>query len=213
MKLPLIGDRAPEFTAQTTKGVIDFPNGYKGKWVVLFSHPGDFTPVCTTEFYAFASRAGDFKALGTELVGLSVDQVYAHMKWTEWIKEKLGKEIPFPVIADSTGKVATKYGMLQPEAKGTQAVRAVFILDGEGVVRTILYYPLSVGRNIDEILRIIKALQVSDKEGVSLPANWPKNELIGDRVIVPAPTNEDEAKDRTKKYECYDWWFCHRKLE
>lgn len=213
VKLPLIGDRAPEFTAQTTKGVIDFPREYKGKWVVLFSHPADFTPVCTTEFYAFADRAGEFKSLNTELIGLSIDQVYSHMKWTEWIKEKLGKEIPFPVIADSTGKIATKYGMLHPEANGTQAVRAVFILDAEGIVRAILYYPLSVGRNMDEILRLLKALQVADKESVALPANWPKNELIGDKVIVPAPSSEDEAKERLKKYEGYDWWFCYRKLE
>ena len=139
VKLPLIGDKAPEFVAQTTKGTISFPKDYRGKWVVLFSHPADFTPVCTTEFFSFASRSEEFKALNAELVGLSIDQVYSHMKWTEWIKEKLGKEVPFPVIADSTGKIAMQYGMLHPEAKGTQAVRAVFFIDVERFVRAIMY--------------------------------------------------------------------------
>lgn len=212
-RLPLIGDKAPEFTAQTTQGPINFPKDYAGKWVVLFSHPADFTPVCTTEFVAFAKRSEEFKKLNTALVGLSIDQVFSHIKWGEWIKEKLGVEIPFPVIADNTGKVATLYGMLHPEAKGTQAVRAVFIIDPSGVIRTILYYPLSVGRNMDEILRVVKALQTSDREDVAIPANWPNNELIGDRVIVPPPNNEKDAKERLKKYEGYDWWFCHRKLE
>lgn len=213
MRLPLIGDKAPEFLAQTTKGMISFPKDYRGKWVILFSHPADFTPVCTSEFYSFATRFNEFKALNAELIGLSIDQVYSHMKWTEWIKEKLGKEVPFPVIADSIGKIAAQYGMLHPEAKGTQAVRAVFFIDTESFVRAIIYYPLSIGRNMDEILRLLKALQVSDKEGVSLPANWPKNELIGDRGIIPPPGNEEDAKERLKKYEGFDWWFCHRKIE
>jgi peroxiredoxin (alkyl hydroperoxide reductase subunit C) len=211
-KLPLIGDRAPEFTAQTSKGPINFPKDYEGKWVVFFSHPGDFTPVCTTEFVAFAKRYDKFKSLNTELLGLSIDQVFSHMKWTEWIKERLGVEIPFPIVADNTGKIATLYGMLHPEAKETQTVRAVFIIDPRSIVRAILYYPLSIGRNMDELLRLIKAFQVGEREKVALPANWPNNELIGDRGIVPPPTSEAQAQERLKTHECFDWWFCHKKI-
>lgn len=213
VRLPLIGDQAPAFSAQTTKGPINFPSDFKGKWVILFSHPADFTPVCTTEFVAFAKRYDKFKEMNAELVGLSIDQVYSHIKWEEWISEKLKVEIPFPIIADNTGRIAALYGMLHPEAKGTQAVRATFIIDPEGIIRGILYYPLSVGRNMDEILRFLKALQVSDKENVALPANWPNNEIIGDKVIVPPPNNVKDAKERLKKYEGFDWWFCYRKLE
>ncbi|WP_048085547.1 peroxiredoxin [Archaeoglobus veneficus] len=211
--IPLIGDRAPEFKAQTTKGVIDFPEDYEGKWVVLFSHPADFTPVCTTEFVAFAKRYEEFKEKNAELIGLSIDQVFSHIKWVEWIKEKLGVEIPFPIIADNTGRIAKLFGMLHPEAAESQTVRAVFIIDPKGIIRAILYYPLSVGRNIDEILRLLTALQVSSEKGVALPANWPNNELIGDKVIVPPPTSEDEAKERPKKYECFDWWFCYKAVD
>jgi len=211
-KLPLIGDKAPEFYAQTTKGVIKFPKDFQGKWVVLFSHPADFTPVCTTEFVSFAKNYEKFKELNTELIGLSIDQVFSHMKWTEWIKDKLNVEIPFPIIADNTGKIAALYGMLHPEAKGTQSVRAVFFIDPEGVVRAILYYPLSVGRNVEEILRLLKALKLSDREDVAIPANWPNNELIGDQVIISPPTNEADAKERLKAYECFDWWFCYKKV-
>jgi len=208
--IPLISDKAPEFTAQTTKGLVNFPKDYKGKWVVLFSHPADFTPVCTTEFVAFAKRYEKFKEINTELIGLSIDQVFSHMKWTEWIKEKLNVEIPFPIIADNTGKVAALYGMLHPEAKETQTVRSVFVIDPKSIVRAVIYYPLSIGRNMDE--RLVKALQVSDKEGVALPANWPNNEVIGDEAIVPPPTSESEARERLKTYKCFDWWFCHKKL-
>lgn len=217
MGIPLIGDKVPQFKAQTTMGVINFPEDYRGKWVVLFSHPADFTPVCTSEFVAFAERYEKFKELNTELIGLSIDQVFSHIKWTEWIKEKLGVEIPFPIIADNTGKVAEMFGMLHPEAAGSQTVRAVFVVDPEGVVRAIIYYPLSIGRNMDEILRLLKALQTSDREKVALPAGWPENELIGDRAILPPATSEKEAKERLEaarrgELECYDWWFCHRKL-
>lgn len=217
MGVPLIGDRAPQFEAQTTKGTINFPEDYKGKWVVLFSHPADFTPVCTSEFVAFAKRYEKFNELNTELIGLSIDQVFSHIKWTEWIREKLGVEIPFPIIADNTGKVAGMFGMLHPEAAGSQTVRAVFVVDPDGVVRAIIYYPLNIGRNMDEILRLVKALQTSDREKVALPAGWPENELIGDRAIVPPATSEKEAKERLEaagrgELECYDWWFCHRKL-
>jgi len=209
----LIGDKVPEFKAQTTKGVINFPKDYEGKWVVLFSHPADFTPVCTTEFIAFARRYEMFKERNAELIGLSIDQVFSHIKWIEWIKEKLGVEIPFPVIADNTGKIATLFGMLHPEAAESQTVRAVFIIDPNGIIRAILYYPLSVGRNMDEILRLLTALQVSSEKGVALPANWPDNELIGDKVIIPPATSEDEAKERLKRYECFDWWFCYKDLQ
>jgi len=208
----MIGDKAPEFEAQTTKGPVKFPKDYEGKWVIFFSHPADFTPVCTTEFVSFAKNYERFKELGAELLGLSIDQVFSHMKWTEWIKDKLGVEIPFPIVADNTGKVGRLYGMLQPEASESQTIRAVFVVDPKGVIRAILYYPLNVGRNVEEILRLLKALQTSDAEGVALPANWPNNEIIGDEAIVPPPTSEAEAKERLEKYECFDWWFCHRKL-
>ncbi|HID56247.1 TPA: peroxiredoxin [Candidatus Poribacteria bacterium] len=215
--IPLIGDEMPEFQAQTTRGVINFPKDYKGKWVILFSHPADYTPVCTSEFVAFAKRYEKFKELNADLIGLSIDQVFSHIKWTEWIKEKLNVEIPFPIIADNTGKIAEMLGMLHPEASNSQAVRAVFVIDPKGVVRAIIYYPLNVGRNMDEILRLLKALQLSDKEGVALPAGWPENELIGDRGILPPPTSEDEAKERLERaekgeIECFDWWFCHKKV-
>jgi len=197
-RLPLIGEKAPSFKAKTTQGIISFPDDYKGKWVVLFSHPADFTPVCTTEFYAFQKRYDEFKKLNTELIGLSIDQVFSHIKWVEWIKEKLGIEIKFPIIADDLGNVAKLYGMIHP-GKGTNTVRSVFIIDPNGIIRAILYYPQEVGRNIDEILRIIRALQVSDKNGVAMPANWPNNELIGSKVIIPPASSEKEAKERLEK--------------
>lgn len=216
-QMPLIGDKSPQFKAQTTKGPIDFPNDYKGKWIVLFSHPADYTPVCTTEFVGFAKRNDQFEELNTQLIGLSIDQVFAHIKWEEWIHEKLGVEIPFPIIADNTGKIGAMFGMLHSVASGTQTVRAVFVIDPEGVIRAILYYPMSVGRNLDEIVRLVKALQVTDKEGVALPAGWPNNELIGNRAIIPPANSQKtiaERRESEKKgeIECYDWWFCHRKL-
>lgn len=215
-RLPLIGEPAPEFKAQTTHGLLDFPADYKGKWVVFFSHPADFTPVCTTEFVSFAKHYGEFKALNAELVGLSVDHVYSHIKWVEWIQERLKVEIPFPIVADTTGKIAELYGMIHPGASEVATVRAVFLLCPQGVVRTVLYYPLNIGRNIPEILRILRAFQASMKEGVAIPANWPENELIGAGVIVPPPSDLPGAQKRLQeakegKVECYDWWFCHRK--
>lgn len=214
--IPLLGEKIPSFEAQTTHGVIKFPDDYKGKWVVLFSHPADFTPVCTTEFVAFQKRYEEFKRLNCELIGLSIDQVFSHIKWVEWIGEKLGVEIKFPIIADDQGKIACTLGMIHP-GKGTNTVRAVFVIDPEGIVRAILYYPQEIGRNMDEILRIIKALQISDEKKVAMPANWPNNELIGDKVIIPPPRDERAAKERlekakAKEVECYDWWFCYKKL-
>ncbi|ABU81642.1 peroxiredoxin [Ignicoccus hospitalis] len=209
-QIPLIGEKLPEMVVHTDHGPKKLPDDYKGKWLVIFSHPADFTPVCTTEFVAFAKRYEDFKKLNTELLGLSVDNSFSHIKWKEWIKEKLNVEIPFPIIADPLGQVATKLGMLHPEG-GVVTVRAVFIVDPEGKVRAILYYPLNVGRNIDEILRLLKALQVTDKLGRATPANWPCNEIVKDHVIVPPASTEQEAKERLQKYECFDWWFCHEK--
>ncbi len=206
-----IGEKFPELEVQTTHGKIKLPEEYKGKWFILFSHPADFTPVCTTEFVAFAKRYNEFKKLNTELIGLSIDQVFSHIKWIEWIKENLDVEIPFPIIADDQGNIAKELGMIAPK-KGTNTVRAVFVVDPEGVIRLILYYPQEIGRNMDEILRIIKALQISDREKVALPANWPNNELIKDEVIIPPASTEEEAKERKKKYDCYDWWFCYKKL-
>ena len=210
-KFPLIGDKFPEMEVKTTHGVIKLPDHFAGKWFVLFSHPADFTPVCTTEFVAFQKRYEKFKELNTELIGLSIDQVFSHIKWIEWIKEKTGVEIKFPIIADDMGEVAKRLGMIHP-GKGTNTVRAVFIVDDKGIVRLILYYPQEIGRNMDEILRAVKALQTSDKYKVATPANWPENELIKDRVIVPPASTVEEAAKRLQEYECYDWWFCHKNL-
>jgi peroxiredoxin (alkyl hydroperoxide reductase subunit C) len=208
--MPLIGDHFPELQVQTTKGKLKLPDVFKGKWFSLFSHPADFTPVCTTEFYAFQDRYKAFQKLNCALIGLSVDQVFSHMKWEEWIKDHLKMEIAFPIIAD-TGKVANTLGLIHPN-KGTNTVRAVFIVDPKGVIRAMLYYPQELGRNMDEILRMIKGFQVSDTHGVAIPANWPQNELIKDRVIIPPPTDQQTAEKRRKEYECYDWWFCHKKI-
>jgi peroxiredoxin 2/4 len=211
-RMPLLGDRVGSFEAQTTKGIVKFPEDYAGKWVVLFSHPADFTPVCTTEFYAFQKRYPEFRALGCELIGLSIDQIFSHIKWVQWIAENLKTEIEFPVIADDRGKIAESLGMVHP-GKGNNTVRAVFVIDPEGMIRLILYYPQEVGRNMDEILRVVKALQTSDKNKCAMPANWPDNELIRGEVIVPPPKDAKTAAERKKpQYECYDWWFCHRKL-
>ncbi len=209
-KMPLIGDKFPEVDVVTTHGSLKLPNAYSGKWLIFFSHPADFTPVCTTEFVAFQKRFDKFKELNCELIGLSVDQVFSHIKWVEWIKENLGIEIQFPIIAD-TGKVSDLLGLIHP-GKGTNTVRAVFIVDPKGVIRAILYYPQELGRNMDEILRMIKGFQTSEKHGVAIPANWPNNELVKDEVIIPPPSDEKTAKERKKKYECFDWWFCHKKI-
>lgn len=215
-RMPLLGERFPSMEVKTTHGMKKLPDDYAGKWFVLFSHPGDFTPVCTTEFVAFAKKAEAFRALNTELLGLSVDQVFAHIKWTEWIREKLGVPIPFPIIADELGRVAQALGMIHP-GKGTNTVRAVFIVDDKGILRLVMYYPQEVGRSVDEILRALKALQVSDAHKVALPENWPNNELLGDKVIVPPAGTEDLARERLEaakrgELECFDWWFCYRKL-
>ncbi|MCK4225654.1 peroxiredoxin [candidate division WOR-3 bacterium] len=210
-RIPLIGEKFPEIETQTTHGRIKIPNAYNGKWFILFSHPADFTPVCTTEFVAFQKRYDEFRKLGCELIGLSIDQVFSHMKWVEWIKDNLKIEIQFPIIADDTGSIANLLGLIHP-GKGTNTVRAVFIVDPKGIIRAILYYPQELGRNMDEFLRMVKGFQVADKNGVAMPANWPNNELIEDEVIIPPAADEKTAKERTKQYECFDWWFCHKKI-
>lgn len=208
---PLLGDPLPQVKVKTTQGTMTIPDDLKGNWFILFSHPADFTPVCTTEFVGFQKRIKDFDALNCKLVGISMDQIFAHIKWIEWIKEQTGVEITFPVIADY-GEVAEKLGMVHP-GKGTNTVRAVFFIDPSGIVRTIFYYPQEIGRNIEEILRTIRALQTSDRNKVAIPANWPQNELIGDRVIIPPAQTVADAKIRLDTHEGYDWWFCHKELK
>ncbi|HRZ87584.1 MAG TPA: peroxiredoxin [bacterium] len=216
--LPLIGEDAPAFKAETTQGEVNFPSDYKGKWVILFSHPADFTPVCTTEFMTFATMAPEFKALNCELIGLSIDSTYSHIAWLRTIKEKIkykgmeNVEVMFPVIADLTMEVSKKYGMLQPSASNTKAVRAVFFVDPKGKIRAMVYYPLSNGRNFDEIKRLLVAMQTSDAQNIATPADW----RPGDDVIVPPPGSCGAAKDRVEKagkdYYCLDWFMCLKKL-
>ncbi|NLI52763.1 MAG: peroxiredoxin [Clostridiales bacterium] len=215
-RMPLIGDDAPAFVAKTTQGEIHFPEDYKGKWVILFSHPADFTPVCTTEFMTFATMADEFKALNTELIGLSVDSLYAHIAWLRKIQEiewngMKHVEVKFPLIEDIRMDVANKFGMIQPGQSNTQAVRAVFVIDPNAKIRTILYYPLSTGRNFDEIKRIILALQKADQDNVATPANW----RPGDDVIVPTAGSCGTAKERMENQNddqyCLDWFMCFRK--
>jgi len=210
MNMPLLGDPFPELSVQTTHGPMNIPGDLKGKWFVLFSHPADFTPVCTTEFVAFQKRIDQFDRLGCALIGMSVDQVFSHLKWVEWIKEKLDVEISFPVVA-ANDAVAMTLGLLHP-GKGTNTVRAVFVGDPNGKVRLMIYYPQEIGRNIDEVIRAVHALQISDQQG-AVPAGWPHNELIGDRVIVPPAKDQKTAAQRLKEYECFDWWFCHKPLK
>ncbi|AIN93613.1 peroxiredoxin [Treponema putidum] len=210
MNMPLLGDDFPQLEVSTTHGHLNLPGDLKGSWFVLFSHPADFTPVCTTEFVAFQKLMPEFEKLGVKLIGLSIDQIQSHLKWIEWIKEKLGVEITFPVIA-ANDSVANKIGLLHP-GKGTNTVRAVFIVDPNGKVRLVIYYPQEIGRNMEEIVRAVKALQTSDKNKVALPADWPNNGLIKDKVIIPPPPTEAEAKKRLKEYDGYDFWFCHKSL-
>lgn len=211
INMPLLGDRFPELHVNTTHGPLNLPEDMKGSWFVLFSHPADFTPVCTTEFVAFQKRVKEFDSLGVKLIGLSVDQVFSHIKWVEWIKDQLDVEITFPIIA-ANDSVANALGLLHP-GKGTNTVRAVFVVDPEGIVRLVLYYPQEIGRNMDEIVRAVKALQISDEHKVATPAGWPENELIGNRVIIPPADSQQEAEKRLDTYDGYDWWFCHKPLD
>lgn len=206
--MPQLNRPAPNFTAKTTQGEKSLAD-YKGRWLVLFAHPADFTPVCTTEFSAFATRAEQFKALDTELLGLSIDSVHAHIAWTRSIKENFGIEIPFPIIADLSMQVANAYGMIQSGASDTAAVRATFVIDPEGILRAMVYYPMSNGRSVDEILRLVKALQTSDAHGVATPENWQP----GEKVIVPPPATDAEAEVRKDQgYDYVDWYFSRKDL-
>jgi len=211
--IPLIGDIAPSFHAVTTQGEINFPKDYCGKWIILFSHPADFTPVCTTEFMTFATMMNEFKALNTVLIGLSIDSLYSHIAWLRKIQELAWKdmkhvEVSFPVIEDIKMEIARKYGMIHHNASTTQTVRAVFVIDPEGKIRAILYYPLTTGRNMDEIKRLVIALQKADSEHVATPANW----MPGDDVIIPTPGSCGAAKERMNHHKenryCLDWFLC-----
>ena len=215
-RLPLIGDKAPSFEALTTKGTVNFPEDYKGKWVLFFSHPSDFTPVCTTEFMTMASMKEEFRQMNVELLGLSVDSLYSHIAWIRKIEELEWKgmknvKIDFPVIADLNTKVSTKYGMLQPNVSSTQAVRAVFVIDPAGIIRSIIYYPLTTGRNFDEIKRMILALQKSDETHNSTPANWQP----GDDLIISTPTTVADAEAGMASTDedeyALDWFLRFRK--
>jgi peroxiredoxin 2/4 len=190
--MPRIGDMAPDFEAVTTKGKIKFSDFATDKWIVMFSHPADFTPVCTTEMSGFAQRKGEFDALNTELLGLSIDSIHAHLGWVQNVRETTGVYFDFPIIADIDMKVSKLYGMLQPNESETAAVRAVFFIDPKKKIRLVMYYPLNVGRNMDEILRALEALQTSDKYGVAMPLDWKK----GDKAIVPPPKSLDELNTR-----------------
>lgn len=216
--MPRIGDKAPEFKAVTTQGEINFPGDYSGQWVILFSHPADFTPVCTSEFITFASLEGKFAEANCKLVGLSVDGLYSHIAWLRTIKEKIeykgmkNVEVNFPLIEDITMEVAKKYGMIQPGEATTKAVRAVFFIDPKGIIRTIIYYPLSLGRNFDELYRVVIALQTADAFGIATPADW----RPGDDVIVSPAASCSTAKNRMDGKEdmkCLDWFFCTKKID
>lgn len=208
MRMPALNEPAPEFEAKTTHGVKKLSD-YRGKWVILFSHPADFTPVCTTEFMAFAKLHDKFEELNCEVIGLSIDSIHSHIAWVRNIEEKLGVKVPFPVIADLDMKVARAYGMLHPGASDTSAVRSVFFIDPEGIMRAMIYYPLSNGRNFDEILRLLTAMQTSDANKCATPADW----RPGDKVIVPPPQTQEAAEKRLEEgFECTDWYFCKREL-
>ncbi len=207
-RIPLIGEKAPDFETISSKGKIKLSD-FKGKWIVLFSHPADFTPVCTTEFAAFAEKQEEFKKRDVQLIGLSIDSVFSHIAWLREIEKYFGVKVEFPVIADLDTKVARLYGMIHPESGTTSTVRTVFFIDAKGVIRAIVYYPSSNGRNIDEILRLIDAMQFSDKNGVATPANW----NVGGKVIVPPPSTKEEADKRMKEdYEKVDWFLSYKKI-
>ena len=206
--MPAIGEPAPEFAAETTQGPLKLSD-LKGKWVVMFSHPADFTPVCTTEFLAFAAVHDELKAMNVQLIGLSVDSVSAHLAWVHAVKEKMGVDIPFPIIADLSMNIAKSYGMIHAGQSTTATVRCVFFIDDKGIMRAMIYYPLQNGRYIPEIIRLVKALQMTDKNKVSTPANWQP----GDKVVVPPPkTAAEMAKRPTEGYECKDWYLCFKSV-
>lgn len=208
-QMPRIGDMAPDFKAMTTTGEIQFSEYNKGNWVILFSHPADFTPVCTTEMSAFAELEEEFSKWNTKLMGLSIDSIHSHVAWVNNVKKNLGITMRFPIIADLDMKVANLYGMIQPGEAETAAVRAVFFIDPHGKIRLIMYYPLNIGRNMDEIWRVLKALQASDENGVAMPLNWKP----GDKVIVPPPKTVEEMEEREKSdYEMVDFYLAKKEI-
>jgi len=208
VSLPRLGEPAPPFEAQTTFGVLRLED-FKGRWLILFSHPADFTPVCTTEFVAFAEIFPELQKRGVDLLGLSVDSISSHIAWARNVEEKIGVKIPFPIIADLNKEVSLAYGMIHAGQSKTETVRCVFIIDDKQIIRTILYYPLTTGRNMDEIMRIVDALQTTDQNAVATPANW----RPGDMVVVPPPNTQEMAEERLKQgYECVDWYLCKKKL-
>ncbi len=201
--LPRINEPAPQFTAPTTHGEVSLSD-YKGKWVVLFSHPADFTPVCTTEFIGFAKAAEDLAAINTQLIGLSIDSVYSHIAWARSIEQNFGVTVSFPIIADLSMDVAVKYGMIHPGASKTAAVRAVFVIDPDQNIRAMIYYPLTTGRVIAEVVRLVKALQLNAAHGLATPEGWQP----GDKCIVPPPATQADAAARMDSgYEVTDWYF------
>jgi len=210
LAMPRLGEPAPQFEALTTHGQLRLED-FKGSWLILFSHPADFTPVCTTEFIGFAAIHDQLREMNCELLGLSIDSVYSHIAWARNVEEKMGQKITFPIIADLNKEVAAKYGMVMPGESKTETARCVFVMDDKQILRAMIYYPLSTGRNMDEILRLIQALQTTDKHGVATPANW----RPGEQVIIPPPNTQEMAEERVKEsgVECKDWYFCKKDLK
>jgi peroxiredoxin (alkyl hydroperoxide reductase subunit C) len=208
--IPKIGETAPDFTANTTIGEIEFSQWQGDSWVILFSHPADFTPVCSTELTEFAKRNAEFESRNTKLIGLSIDSIHSHLAWRENLKQIMDVEIPYPLIADLDMKVASLYGMVHPGAAATATVRAVFVIDPSRTVRALVYYPLNVGRSIDEIVRLLDGLQTADQHACATPVNW----VPGDKVIVPPPKTTDEVNERNSNdsYERYDFYLNKKAL-
>lgn len=214
---PLINDTVPDFECKTTQGRMILPKHYAGKWIILFSYPANFTPLSACEFISFQQKADQFELGNCQLIGLSIDKVFSHIKWLEWLKEKFDTDITFPIIADETGRISKQFGMLY-EHQGANVVRAVYIIDPNGVLRSMLFYPQEVGRSLDEIVRVLKALEISLDNNVLIPPNWPENSLLGDKVIAYPPEDVATARKRielgkTGNIDCYDWWFCFKKLQ
>jgi peroxiredoxin (alkyl hydroperoxide reductase subunit C) len=214
-EIPMIGDTFPTMSVNTTRGVKKLPDDYKGKWLILFSHPGDFTPVCTTEFIAFSEQAENLKSMNADLIALSVDQLQAHLKWVQWINENTETKVAFPIIDDSTAEISNRLGMINPR-KGTKSVRKLFIIDPNGVIRLTMTYPAEAGRSLEEITRALYALQMSDKYKLAAPENYPNNNWMQDNMILPPPQTEDDIMHRLQgekngQYTCLDWWFCYKK--
>lgn len=208
-QIPRIGDKAPNFEAESTFGPLQLED-FRGSWLVFFSHPADFTPVCTTEFIEFSKNYETLKKINCELLGLSIDSIFSHISWVRNIEEKFGIKIPFPIIVDLDASVANLYGMIMPGDSSTETSRCVFVIDPESKIRAMIYYPLTTGRNINEIIRLVQALQTTDKHQVATPANWKP----GDKVIVPPPRSQEAAQERLNQgYECVDWYFCKKSLE